>query len=204
MKKLFPLLSAFLCTMLCAFTGCSDSKAFTAKTYCSDKNTVRCVFFELNDRQVEIGVSEDSQIHIEYFDGEKEFLDIALCDNGELTVKLSFNKGWADFIGTKPSGEYRKVTALLPEGLTAVTVRTTNETIYADRLSADEISLSSNGGDVIADRVNAGKTLLLSSKNGNIAARLSAAGMIFPFSVSTKKAIAISPRKNRAATNPYR
>ena len=60
---------------------------------------------QATDRKVEISTSNDNQIYIEYFDGEKEYIDISVSENKELTVKLVLNKDWTDYIGTKPSIE---------------------------------------------------------------------------------------------------
>ena len=122
-----------------------------------------------SDRELEIGVSQDGQVHIDYFDSEKEYLDISLSGK-ELTVKLVFDKDWTDYIGVKPSKEYRKIVIGLPDNLiSSFSADTTNENIKVSSLSfTEQVSLDSNGGDVVCDRVNAGKAISLKAKDGDI------------------------------------
>ena len=72
------------------------------------RNVIESVSIDISDRQIDIGVSDDEQVHIEYFDGEKEYFDIIVSEHNALSVKLEFNKEWTDFIGSKAAAEYRK------------------------------------------------------------------------------------------------
>ncbi len=114
MKKLLSLLCVIVSLTLFALTGCSNNDTFTAKSYSSGESVVESVSMDVSDRQINIGISDDEKVHIEYFDGEKEYFDISFSENNELAVKLTFNKEWTDFIGTKAAAEYRKMTVKLP------------------------------------------------------------------------------------------
>lgn len=173
MKKLTAFLCAVAGAALAVFAGCAQEQTFTQKTYDYDGEIVS-VAIDVTDRQVDISASEDGGVHIYYYDSEKEYLDIAVSDDDKLTVSLVLDKEWTDFIGTKPSVEYRKIAVEVPDGaIVSLTASTTNEDIKASSLSlADSITLSSNGGNVVCEGVNAGKSLSLAAKNGNITGTL--------------------------------
>lgn len=166
--------AAFLLTLIGAFVfalaGCANGDTFTKKTYTADGAGIEKVTIQAEDREIEVYPSDDGQIRIDYFDGEKEYLEIAVTEEKELTVTLTYNKEWTDFIGTKPSAEYRKIRIGLPDSLlSSLSASTTNESITVRSLSFSEsVSLASNGGSVICERVNAGKPLSLTAKDGDI------------------------------------
>ncbi len=170
MKKLTILLFALIVMTFFAFTGCSNDVTFTEKSYASGKDEIEKITVQVEDRELEIAASEDNQIYIDYFDSEKEYLDISVSQNKELTVKLIYNKNWTDYIGFKPSAEYRKIKIEVPDGLIAsFSASTTNENIILNPLSfGEEISLNANGGDIVCERVSAGKSIDFKAKNGNI------------------------------------
>ncbi len=90
---------------------------------------------------MEIVVSNDNQIHIDYFDGEKEYLDISVSENGELTIKIHCDKNWSDFISMKSEAKYRKINIKIPNNMiNEVSVKTTNANIKATSLSIRKIS----------------------------------------------------------------
>ena len=115
MKNLTVLLLTIISVLVFALSGCSNNETFTEKSYSSGTTEIEKVIVQTTDREVEISTSEDNQIYIEYFDGEKEYLDISVSENKELTVKLVFNKDWTDYLGTKPSAEYRKIKIFVPD-----------------------------------------------------------------------------------------
>ncbi len=174
MKKLLSLLCvAIVGLTLFAFTGCANNDTFTAKSYTSGENVIESVSIDISDRQIDIGVSDDEQVHIEYFDGEKEYFDIIVSEHNVLSVKLEFNKEWTDFIGSKAAAEYRKITVKLPTTVTMLSVNTTNERIKIEQLTiADSITITNNGGNIEFNKITVGNALSLNTKNGNITGSL--------------------------------
>lgn len=153
-----------------ALTGCSNNDTFTQKSYSSGEIEIKKVSVQVENREVEISQSEDSQVHIDYFDGEKEYLDILVQDNGELTIKLSYKKNWTDFIGKKAAAEYRKINIQIPNNLiNELSVTTTNANIKTNQIAIiDRIAFDVNGGDIVCDRINLGNSISLKAKNGDI------------------------------------
>ncbi len=169
MKKLTVLL-AIVSIMVFVLSGCSKGETFTEKGYQSGESEIENIVIQVTDRELEISASEDDQIHIDYFDSEKEYLDISVSSSNELTVRLVTDKEWTDWIGTKPAAEYRKIKIKIPNHLLAgLTANTTNEAITISSLSfMENVNLTTNGGDIVCESIDVGKGITLTAKNGDI------------------------------------
>lgn len=169
MKKIILLA---LCLVLgsTAFTGCSDnSTPFEKKTYTSDTQ-INEINLDVRDREIEVSLSEDEHVHIQYFEDRKEYYNISVSDKNVLTMASAGDKEWKDYIGGKPSAEKRKISLQIPDVLLEnLTLSTTNEDIILPTLAVTgSISLSSNGGNITFGSVDAGNALYLAVKNGDI------------------------------------
>ena len=188
MKKLLSLLCVIVSITLFALTGCSYNDKFTARSYSSGESVIECVSIDVSDRQINIGISDDEQVHIEYFDGEKEYFDIAVSENNELAIKLIFNKEWTDFIGTKAAAKYRKMTVRVPATVKSISVITTNEEVNIKKLTLeDSISISNNGGNIQFDQISVGKAVNIIAKNCDIQGSLIGGWDDFAISCAIKK-----------------
>ena len=186
MKKITALLFTIAGLLSFALVGCSNSDTFTAKSYERAAGEVDKITVSAEDREIEVAKSSDDKIRVRYFDGEKEYLEINLSDAKELTVELKYDKNWTDYIGSKPSAEYRKITIEIPDGAVAsLTVGTTNEDITVSGLSfAKDVSLTSNGGDIVCDMLGVGEAVSLVSKNGGISGTI--VGSMDDFSIACR------------------
>ena len=116
-----------------------------------------------------------------------------------MTIKLVLDKAWTDFIGTKPSEEFRKISLKVPDELLSdISVTTTNEAIKISAVSVSgNIVLDANGGDVKFERVAVGEGLDVKAKNGNITGTVIGAWEDFSISAQSKRGIAIYQPKRR-------
>ena len=168
MKKI---ISLALCLVLGSFVlaGCSDSsEPFEEKSYTPDTQ-VREINLDAEDREIEVSLSPDEQVHIEYWENSKEYYEIAVSD-GVLTMTGASSKEWPDYIGVKSSDEGRKISLQIPDALLEnLTLSTTNEDISLPELSVTgSVSISSNGGDISFETLDVGSALTLNVKNGDI------------------------------------
>ncbi len=168
MKKIISLV---LLLMLSSFilSGCSDSsEPFEEKSYTSDTQ-IDEINLNLRDREIEVSLSEDEQVHIQYYENSKEYYDISVSGN-VLTMASASDKEWTDYIGGKPSAENRKVSLQIPDALLKnITLSTTNEDITLPALSVSgSINISSNGGNIAFGSLDVGTALTLNVKNGDI------------------------------------
>lgn len=85
MKKIISLV---LCLLLGSsiLSGCSNSsETFEQKGYTSDTQ-INGINLDVKDRKIEVSVSEDEQIHIQYSENSKEYYDISVSDENVLTM----------------------------------------------------------------------------------------------------------------------
>lgn len=185
MKKIILLvLSAVLGSSVLA--GCSGSGgSFEEKSYTSDTQ-IKEINFDVHDREIEVSLSEDDQVHIDYYESGEEYYDISVSDENVLTMTSASDKDWTDYVGVKASADDRKISLQIPEGfLENLTLSTTNEDITLSPLTvAGSIHLSSNGGNIDFENLDAGSGLTLDAKNGDISGTI--AGSYDDFSIHTE------------------
>ena len=185
MKKIILLvLSAVLGSSVLA--GCSGSSgSFEAKSYTSDTQ-IKEINLDVQDREIEVSLSEDDQVHIHYYESGEEYYDISVSDENVLTMTSASDKDWTDYVGVKASADDRKISLQIPEGfLGNLTLSTTNEDITLSPLAVTgSINLSSNGGNIDFENLDAGSGLTLDAKNGDISGTI--AGSYDDFSIQTE------------------
>ncbi|MCD8048613.1 MAG: DUF4097 domain-containing protein [Clostridia bacterium] len=169
------------------FAGCSESETFTAKTYSENASAVKEITLDVQDRAIDVVLSDDNQIRIDYLESEKDFYDISLS-NGTLTMTSAADKSASDYIGTKTSAENRKITLYIPDSsLASLDISTTNENISLSPVSLNSASLSANGGNIFFEEMNAAESINLSVKNGDISGTVIGGWDDFAISTSVKK-----------------
>ncbi|WP_373264085.1 DUF4097 family beta strand repeat-containing protein [Hungatella hathewayi] len=169
MKKI---ISFALCLVMTSFllAGCADnSESFKGKNYTPDIQ-VNGIQIDVRDREIEVSLSEDEQIHIQYSENSKDYYDIYVSDENILTMVNASNKEWTDYIGGKPSAAERKILLQIPNGLLeTIALSTTNENIVLPALTVTgNIGISSNGGNITFGNLDVGNSLTLTVKNGDI------------------------------------
>ena len=152
------------------FTGCSnDSETFKEKTFTPDTQ-IKEINLDVRDREINVSLSPDEQVHIQYSESSKEYYNISVSDKNMLSVTSVSDKEWMDYIGRKPASQNRKISLQIPNALLeTLSISSTNEDITLSALAAiGTISISSNGGNIIFENLDVGKALCLTAKNGNI------------------------------------
>ncbi|MBS6195204.1 MAG: DUF4097 family beta strand repeat protein [Clostridiales bacterium] len=170
MKKRVMVMMSVTAGMVLA-AGCSkEEEPFVQKSYEVEGEQIEEVKLDVRDRRIEVSISEDNQIHMDYFENSKEFYDISVSEDHVLTVAAASDKEWKDYFGSKSAEDAQKIFLQIPDDLLEkLTLATTNEDLVIGELAVKgEISLSANGGDIILNKVNAGDTLNLTGKNGDI------------------------------------
>lgn len=185
MKKIIALV---LCLILSSFilSGCSNSsEPFEEKSYTSDTQ-INEINLDVQDREIEVSLSEDEQVHIKYCENRKEYYHISVSDENVLTMASVSDKEWTDYIGVKPSAEDRKISLQIPDGLLEnLTLSTTNEDITLSALAVTgSINISSNGGNIAFGNLDVGSDLNLNVKNGDISGAV--VGSYDNFSIQSK------------------
>ena len=169
MKKIISLVSCLILSSS-ILSGCSNnSEPFEEKSYTSDTQ-INEINLDVRDREIEVSLSEDEQVHIQYSENSKEYYDISVSDENVLTMVGASDKEWTDYIGVKPSAANRKISLQIPDKfLENLTLSTTNEDITLSSLAVTgRIHISSNGGNIAFGKLDVGENLTLNVKNGDI------------------------------------
>lgn len=169
MKKIIALALCFVMSSF-ALAGCSgESEPFKKKNFTPDTQ-VNGINLDVRDREIEVVLSKDEQVHIQYSENSKEYYEISVSDGNLLTMVNASNKEWTDYIGGKPSAEDRKIVLQVPTALLdTVTLSTTNEDVSLPVFAVTEsIDISTNGGNITFESLDVGNTLTLTAKNGDI------------------------------------
>lgn len=74
MKKAIVLLMYLILGVAC-LTGCTSNEDFTQKSYTSDGEEISSISIDVRDRQIEVTLSPDNQVHIDYFESSKEYYE---------------------------------------------------------------------------------------------------------------------------------
>ena len=142
---------------------------FKKKNFTPDTQ-VNGINLDVRDREIEVVLSKDEQVHIQYSENSKEYYEISVSDGNLLTMVNASNKEWTDYIGGKPSAEDRKIVLQVPTALLdTVILSTTNEDVFLPVLAVTgSIDVSTNGGNITFENLDVGNTLTLTVKNGDI------------------------------------
>lgn len=202
MKKLIALLVSLIAGANC-FTGCAkNDEAPTPKRYTAESGEIAEVCIDVRDRQVEVTLSNDNRIHIDYFEDSKEFYEISVSDRRTLSMTAANNKEWTDYIGGKSAADSRKISLQVPdELLETLKISTTNEDISLPPLTVTrDLSLSSHGGNISFDRLNVGKSIFLDAKNGDISGTITGSYDDYAIACSLKKGESNLPPDKESGT----
>ena len=196
MKKI---ISLALCLVLGSFAlaGCSNSnEPFAQKEYTA-VSQIKEIRIDVRDREIEVSLSEDEQVHIQYSENSKEYYDISVSDENVLTMASASDKDWTDYIGGKPSAEDRKIALQIPDALLEnLTLSTTNEDVTLSALAVTgSVNISSNGGNISFGNLDVGSGLSLTVKNGDISGTIIGSYDDFAMQTEIKKGESNLPDK---------
>ena len=163
MKKIISMIG-LLCIRIAILSGCStEQNNFTEKNYTADSSQIQTINIDAIDRKIDIELSDDNQIYIDYYESEQEFFNIAVSDGHTLTMSYNTEKQWTDYIGFSAPLQNRTIRLRIPQNLlSSLTVKTTNEDITLPSLTVtDSVSIYVNHGNIQFDTLDAGNTITL-------------------------------------------
>lgn len=159
-----------LAVSIILLAGCSSAPiSYDEKHFDVSATEIETMNIDVKDRKIEFFPSEDEQIHLTYFENEKEFYTIEQKD-GTLSMVCTDAKQWSDYIGKNAAQKHRTIQIHLPEqSIDNLTLKTTNEDIVLPALSlSGSVTINTNQGNIELERLDVGNTVTLESKNGDI------------------------------------
>ncbi|WP_422658903.1 DUF4097 family beta strand repeat-containing protein [Paenibacillus sp. EC2-1] len=168
----FVILGLALITTACTTdSGSQDSSApYEEKSYTVDAGKVSQLSLTTRDRTIELVESTDNQIHINYFENEKESYEINVSDNKELTMEAVNNKNWKDYIGLDTEKAHRNVKIAVPSGIASgITIKTSKGNIIFSNVDiAGSVDVATSDGAIEVTNTEVDKMLKLQTKNDNM------------------------------------
>ncbi len=168
MKKTILLIA---CIAMLFFTGCADNEEpFIQENYTIEAAQAEHIIIDVRDRLINVTPSNDDQIHISYYQNNKEYYEINLSNDKILTIEGIYNKEWMDFIGKITDIENRTITLNIPNNLIdELYISTTNEDVSLSDIEINNnITIVTNGSNIFFDKINVYDSITLNAKNGNI------------------------------------
>ncbi len=99
MKKIITMIGLF-CISMVVLSGCStEQNDFTEKNYTADSSQIQTINIDAIDRKIDVELSDDDQIYIDYYESEIEFFNITVSDDHTLTMSYDTEKQLTDYIG---------------------------------------------------------------------------------------------------------
>ncbi|WP_054025001.1 DUF4097 family beta strand repeat-containing protein [Bacillus sp. FJAT-28004] len=176
MKKAFK--SVYIALGLALFTSActtdsgsqNTTTSYEEKNYAVDADKVSQMSFTASHRTVELVESTDNQIHINYFENDKESYEINVSDNKELTMEAINNKNWKDYIGLDTEKTHRNVKIAVPSDIAGgIKIKTSKGDIIISEMDiAGSIDAATSDGKIEITNVVVDKILKLENKNDDI------------------------------------
>ena len=199
MKKIIAIIGLF-CINIAALSGCATKQSnFTEQNYAIDSSQIQTIEIDAIDRKIDVELSDDDQIYIDYSESEQEFFNIAVSDDHTLTMSYDTEKQWTDYIGGNAPLQNRTIRVQIPQNaLSVLTVKTTNEDVTLPSLTVtDSVSIYVNNGNIQFDALDASNVISLESKNGNINGTISGSYDDFTIESFAKKGNNTLPESKR-------
>lgn len=164
-----------LATTAVLLTSCSSQPSGEVKEqiYTAASSDVSEINLSVKDRAIEILPSTDGEIHITYFENNKEFYELDLDENKVLTMQSASDKELGDFFGL--SGDSMSAIKLeLPSPLPCnlVISSTKNDIKLPEIVVEGNLAVEINDGTISLDKISAQGDIALNAKNGNITGSL--------------------------------
>ena len=134
--------------------------------YFSTENTNQTITLKDKDKPVSVGLSDDNQIHIIYYENEKERYQIE--DNTNLTIQNQYSYQWYESI-FNIDFQSPSTTILLPSDFNGeLYIETSNAQVTIENIAASKLSASTSNGYMNVNRLTNVQTISLSTSNNAI------------------------------------
>lgn len=202
MKKTVLMMCSLLCAALLAGCSTQEAEPYTQKRYTPDAKQISKVSIDVRDRQVDVMLSEDDQIHIDYFENNKEFYEISVSGDGVLSMTAASDKEPEDYVGENASKDVRKIQLHVPDALLeTLEISTTNEDISVAALAlTGDLSLTANGGSIFFENPGVGNDITLDVKNGSISGVISGSYDDYAITCDIKKGESNLPSRKESGS----
>lgn len=158
-------------------TGLTTEQAVSEKTY-TVKEPFDNILVNTDTQDVRFVPADDGICRVQCYETDKLTYTVAV-QNGSLTVTLTDNRRWYDYIGIFLCDQERALTVYLPKtSYAALTVETdTSDIVVPNTFSFEQASIDTDTGD-IAWAADVTQTLLLGTDTGDVCVESATVGAL--------------------------
>ncbi|MEK5395521.1 DUF4097 family beta strand repeat-containing protein [Paenibacillus sp. FSL K6-2859] len=178
LKKIFSNTAAVTVTLSLALfaTACTtnssadkqgNSTPYEQKSYSVDAGKVNQISLSTTNRKIELVQSTDNEIHIDYFENNKESYELNVTDDKKLVMEAVSNKQWKDYIGLDSDKTHRDIKIAIPNHTASdITLNTSKGDIVVSELNiAGSVHAKTSDGKIDFSNVEMDKDLNIETKN---------------------------------------
>ncbi|MGW5955043.1 DUF4097 family beta strand repeat-containing protein [Bacillus mycoides] len=178
LKKVLPVTvvvgSVLIFTSACTNDASSDKQdssiKYEEKSYSIEADKISQIFLSDMDRSVDVVKSNDNEVHITYFENDKESYAIDVSDDKNLIMKANTNKELKDYVGLNSDKTHRNVKISVPRGMeSGVEIKTSKGDINLSEVNiSGSIDATTSNGKIKASNVEIEKSFKVETKNDDI------------------------------------
>ncbi|MDF9664049.1 DUF4097 family beta strand repeat-containing protein [Bacillus wiedmannii] len=161
-------------TSACTNDASSDKQKhpikYEEKSYSIEAGKISQISLSDMDRSVDVVKSNDNEIHITYFENDKESYEINVSDEKNLIMKASTNKELKDYVGLNSDKTHRNVKISVPRGMeSGMEIKTSKGDINLSEINiSGSVDAITSNGKIKASNVAIEKSFKMETKNDDI------------------------------------
>ncbi len=166
--------SVLIFTSACTNDASSDKKnssiKYEEKSYSIEADKISQISLAAMDRSVDVVKSNDNEIHITYFDNDKESYAINVSDEKSLIMQANTDKELKDYVGLNSDKKLRNIKISVPRGIeSGIEIKTSKGDINLSEVNiSGTIDAITSNGKIKASNVEIEKRFKLETKNDDI------------------------------------
>ncbi|MEX0417020.1 DUF4097 family beta strand repeat-containing protein [Bacillus sp. C30] len=177
-KKVLPVTvvvgSVLVFTSACTNDTSSDKQnhpiKYEEKSYSIEADKISQISLSDMDRSVDVVKSNDNEIHIMYFENDKESYAIDVSGEKNLIMKANTNKELKDYVGLNSDKTHRNVKISVPRGMeSGIEIKTSKGDINLSEVNiSGSVEATTSNGKIKASNVKSEKSFKVETKNDDI------------------------------------
>ncbi|MFE4764482.1 DUF4097 family beta strand repeat-containing protein [Bacillus mycoides] len=166
--------SVLIFTSACTNDASSDKKnssiKYEEKSYSLEADKISKISLAAMDRSVDVVKSNDNEIHITYFENDKEFYAINVSDEKSLIMQAKTDKELKDYVGLNSDKTHRNIKISVPHGIeSGIEIKTSKGDINLSEVNiSGSVEATTSNGKIKASNVKSEKSFKVETKNDDI------------------------------------
>ncbi|QGV10338.1 DUF4097 family beta strand repeat protein (plasmid) [Bacillus cereus] len=148
----------------------NNSIKYEEKSYTIEADKISKISLSDMDRSVDVVRSNDNEVHITYFENDKESYVINVSDEKNLIMKASTNKELKDYVGLNSDKTHRNIKISVPRGMeSGMEIKTSKGDINLSEINTSGyVDAITSNGKIKASNVAIENSFKMETKNDDI------------------------------------